>query len=134
MLQVFNMANKTEKLNLTTLKPGTTNAFDPVFTVESCEGRAKAGGDHIYATLQPTSGGANLIGPITFRMPALLAPGSPLNAFAVLVGQDPTQGFDVPGAVGARVRLAFAAAGHARAATAEATPAAAPVVTAKGKK
>lgn len=127
------MANKTEKLNLTTLKPGTTNAFAPVFTVESCEGRAKAGGDHIYATLQPTSGGANLIGPITLRMPAMLAPGSPLNAFAVLVGQDPTQGFDVPAAVGARVGITFTPQGRAPVAAAEPATTPAPVVTVKGK-
>jgi hypothetical protein len=99
------MVNKTTPLDLKTIRPGTASTFDPVFEVEDCEGRGRKNGDYIYATLKPVSGGADALGQQVLRMPALLAPGTPLAIFAGLCGQDPAKGFDLQKTVGTRIRF-----------------------------
>ncbi len=101
------MANKTTRLNVTEIKPSSDSGFDPIFEVETCEARAKNGGEYVYLTFKPISGGAGNVGKIVIRAPTLLTSGSVLASVARLVGQDPKNGFNVPAAVGTRVRLAF---------------------------
>lgn len=103
------MANKTEKLEVKTIKPGNAAVFNPSFRVESCEARAKKDGDYVYARLTPAGGGADTVGAVTLRMPAILTEGQSLYAFAGMVGQDPSKGFDLEGAVGAVISMTLSA-------------------------
>lgn len=107
---VNQMANKTTKVDLKPLKPGTAQAFEPTFEVTDVEGHGKRNGDFCHATLTPRSGGAHEVGVITLRMPYVLTPGSVLANFAVLCGQDPGKGFDPAKAVGTRIRLTLSRA------------------------
>lgn len=101
------MANKTTKVELKPLKPGSAQEFNPTFEVTTVEGHGKRNGDYIHATLEPRTGGAQEVGVITLRMPYVLVPGSVLANFATLCGQDAAKGFDPAKAVGQRVRLQF---------------------------
>lgn len=103
------MPNKTEKLDLKQIKPGNAAVFNPTFRVESIEARAKKDGDYVYARLQPAGGGADAVGAVTLRMPAVLAEGQSLYAFARMVGQDPSKGFDLEKATGRVISMTLSA-------------------------
>lgn len=99
------MVNKTTKVSLQPLKPGTVQEFRPEFEVTKVEGVGKKTGDFCHVTLTPRTGGAHEFGVIQIRMSYVLTPGSGLASFAALAGQDPNKGFDPAKAVGTRLRL-----------------------------
>lgn len=87
------------------LKPKGASTFEPTYTVEEVYGVNKQGADYIYARLKPHGGGANEMGLVTLRMPAMLSESGSLGAFARAVGQDVRKRFDPERAVGKQVRF-----------------------------